>query len=256
VILSDYIDDIAYDIAFWMAAFQNPDYPPAQLGEVCIDVSIKLRAVAIMVLLANGDSDSFFHNLIRSARCRITYLERLRDAKIQNDHHQPAGRVDPLLNAIAAGDFESARSIATLSPNRWMTGHEYEDDFCYAQILHGLITESVDLARLEPLFDRFARVLDGRQDARLDVTRVIAHRDQAEFEESFDALLRQRTRYIDQEKARNRIEDPMVIAERQVYVEGLAVLQIARRFGIATQAEYQYCPSVARVTMQRPFPGE
>jgi hypothetical protein len=47
-----------------------------------------------------------------------------------------------------------------------------------------------------------------------------------------------------------------MMAERQVYVEGLALLQIATRLKFATQNEYQYCPSLARVPMQKPFPGE
>jgi hypothetical protein len=47
-----------------------------------------------------------------------------------------------------------------------------------------------------------------------------------------------------------------MIAERQIYVEGVALLQIASRLKFATQAEYLYCPSLARMPMQRPFPGE
>ena len=46
------------------------------------------------------------------------------------------------------------------------------------------------------------------------------------------------------------------MAERQVYVEGLAMLRIADRLGLKTQGEYLYCPSLARVSMQKPFPGE
>lgn len=254
--LNEYLDSIAYDIAFWLAAFQNPDYPPTQLGEVGVQVATKLRAAAIMVLLVNGDSDTFFHNLIRCARCRIAYLQRLKDAGITGDHHQASGRVDCFLAAVAAADFVSARQIVALSPREWMQGHEYEDDFCYAQIVHGLITVPTDITRLEGFFERFDRVLDGQTDARLDISRAIAHRDQAAFDEAFEALLNQRTQSIEKEKARRRIEEPAMVADRQVYVEGLALLQIATRLNFATQEEYTYCPSVARVAMQRTFPGE
>jgi len=41
-----------------------------------------------------------------------------------------------------------------------------------------------------------------------------------------------------------------------VYVEGLAFLRIAERLGLALQGEYLYLPSLARVPMRRPFPGE
>jgi hypothetical protein len=256
VILTEYLDNLAYDIGFWLAAFQNPDYPVAQLGEVSVQVTPKLRAAAIIALLAKADSDTFFHNLIRSARCRIGYLQRLRDAGITDDHHQASGRVEPLLDAVAAADFQSARQIAALSLRQWLEGHEYEDDFCYAQIVQGLISVPTDVTRLQELFDRFERVLDGQSDARLDVSRALARRDQTAFEEAFDALLAQRTRQIEADKARKRLEEPVMMAERQIYIEGLALLQIATRLKFITQAEYLYCPSMARVPMRQPFPDE
>jgi len=254
--LAEYLDTMAYDAAFWMTAFANPDYPIDQLGEVTIQVAAKCRAAAIMVLLANGDSDTYYHNLIRSARCRLAYLQRLNSEGRTSDHHQASGRVGPFLDAVAAADFATARQIVALSRSDWLPGHEYEDDFCYAQIVHGLITVPTNVTRLETLLERFERVLDGQADARLDVTRVLAHRDREAFEPAFEALLAQRTRQIEAEKARRRIEEPGMIAERQVYVEGLALLQIATRLNFTVQVEYQYCPSLALVPMRRPFPGE
>jgi hypothetical protein len=254
--LTDYQEILAYDIAFWLTAFQEPDYPPGQLGEVAVQVTAKLRAAAIVALLTTGDSDTFFHNLIRSARCRIAYLERLHDVGITGEHHQASGRVDPFLDAVAAADFESARRIVALSLREWLRGHEYEDDFCYAQVVHGLITVPTDVTRLEGLFERYERVLDGQSDARLEVTRAIARREHGAFDEAFEELLARRTGQIEAEKARKKIEEPSMIAERQIYVEGLALLQIATRLNIDTQPEYIYCPSLARGPMHRPFPGE
>src|SRR6185437_3399369 len=109
------------------------------LGDVCLDVTGKLRTAAIIALLTKADSDAFFHNLMRSARCRLQYLQRLRDARRTGEHHQASGRVDAFLDAVAAQDFGTARQISALSPVDWQRGHEYEDDYCYAQIVHGLI---------------------------------------------------------------------------------------------------------------------
>ncbi|HVS75712.1 MAG TPA: Imm49 family immunity protein [Steroidobacteraceae bacterium] len=253
--LADYLQAIAYDIAFWMTAFQNPDFPLGQLGEVCIEVTGKLRAAAIIALLTKADSDAFLHNLMRSARCRLQYLQRLSDAQRAGEHHQASGRVDPFLDALAAQDFATARQIAALSPREWQRGHEYEDDYCYAQILHGLIAPPGSGPGLGPFFARFESVLDGVPDARLDVTRALAARDQSAFEAAFEALIARRTAQIEADLARKRIEDPPVVAERQVYVEGIAMLRIAERLGLSTQLEYLYCPSIARVPMQSAFPG-
>ena len=55
---------------------------------------------------------------------------------------------------------------------------------------------------------------------------------------------------------RHKIEDRVSIAFRQVYVDGLALLRIAERLKLPLQSEYLYMPSLARVPMQQPFPGE
>jgi hypothetical protein len=253
--LADYVTPVSYDIAFWMTAFENPDYPLDQLGNVSIDVQAKLRAAAIMVLLTKGDSDAFFHNLMRSARCRMAYLQRLQDAAVSNAHHQASGRVDGILDAVAASDFPTARAIVALSPTAWRQGAEYEDDFCYAQVLHGLLAPQVDRNRLDGLFARAETVIAGQADARLSVAKAIYDRSQPAFDESFEALLAGRTAQIEADKLRNKIEEPIMMANRQVYVEALALLNIAVRLGLVAQQEYLYCPSIARLPMQKPFPS-
>lgn len=254
--LSEYLEILAYDTAFWLTGFINPDYPIEQLGTLCMEVSSKLRAAAILVLLTQADSDGFFHNLVRSAKCRLVYLQRLSQAGIVDDHHQASGRIAPFLDAVAAGDFVTARQITGLSLTDWRQGHEYEDDYCYAQILHGLITIPRDESRLQVLFERFKNALSGQADARLSICKVVFEGNKEDFNQTFEDLVAQRGAEIEANKARHQMEDPVVIAERQIYIEGLAILRIADRLGFPTQSEYRFCPSIARVTMVKPFPGE
>jgi hypothetical protein len=254
--LSEYLQVLAYDIAFWMSAYQNSSYPLDQLGDVTEDVTAKLRAAAIIALLAKGDSDGYYHNLMRSARCRVAYLQRCHAAGHAMDHHQASSRLGGFMDAVAAADFVTARQIVSLSPRDWLEGHEYEDDYCYAQIVHELIAAQPDAARLSALFARFEKYLDGQADARLALTKAIHERDQGGFDEGIEALIAQHTDEIEAEKKRNKIEEPAMIAERQVYVDGLALLRIAERLDFTLQGEYLYLPSMARVAMQRAFPRE
>lgn len=254
--LTEYLEILSYDVAFWLAGIANSDYPIEKIGELAIEVSPKLRAAAIIVLLTKTDIDAFFHNLIRSAKCRVVYLQRLSQAGILNDHHQASGRVDPFLDAVAAADFATARQIVGLSLTEWQQGHEYEDDYCYAQILHSLITLPRNESRLQVLFERFEKALSGQSDARLAICKIIAEGNKQDFNQAFEDLLAQRAAQIESDKTRHQMEDPVVIAERQVYIEGLAILRIADKLGFATQFEYRFCPSIARVDMRKPFPGE
>jgi len=256
VSIGEDLEVLGYDVASWLAAYRDDSYPLEHLGSVTFEVTRKLRMVAIIMLLAHGDVDAWCHNLVRSARCRQIYLRRLRDGGIADDHHQASGRIDPFLDAVAAAQFSWARGIAAVSLTGWLRGHEYEDDYCYAQVLHGLIAPVTDVAAALAMLDRMAAVNDGRTEPRAAVARALVNREQQAFAEAFEALLEERTKQIDADRQRQQIEDRLVISQRLVYVEGLALLQIADRLGLRTQRDYQYCPALAREPMRRPFPGE
>jgi hypothetical protein len=253
--LSDYAQIVAYDIAFWLTALRNPAYPLQQLGEVCIDAQAKLRTAAIIALLSKGDADTFSHNLVRSGRCRVTYLQRVQ-ASGGSEHHDASSRIEPFFDAVAAADFALARQIAALSPREWRRGHEYEDDFCHAQLAFAVIAPAADVARTEALFERWEQVLDGQPDARLPVLRALARRDGAAFEPAFEALLDAHAAQIQAERERARIEEPGLIAGWQLWVDGLALLRMATQLKLPTQDEYRWCPSLARQVSRVVLPAE
>lgn len=254
--LADLGQDLAYDAAFWLTGVRSPDYPLGQLGRLSLEVSAKLRALAIAVLLVKADVDRFHHNLIRSGMVREVYLRRCRDEGALGDHHRASGRSGALLDSIAAGALDLARRIAALSPTELHQGHEYEDDHCFAQVLHRLVQPALPEAEIPPLLDRWGAYPPGATDARLDVCRALFDRDQAAFDDAFEGLLARRDDQISAEKARNRLEEPAVIADRHIHVEGLAILRLAGARGLATHPEYRMCPSLARLPMTQPFPGE
>jgi hypothetical protein len=254
--LEEYGRLLAYDAAFWWHGVSSPTYPINELGKLSLEVSDKFRALAIVTLVTQGESDFFYHNLIRSGRSREIYLLRLQKEGIGEDHHGCSGRYEPLLDAAAADDLPLASHIAEMSPAEFQEQHEYEDDYCYAQCLHRLIREESPKDEFKELFDRWASYLEGKDTARLNVCQGLLAQDQGTFEEAFEALLDERQAKIGEEKNRGQIEDPLVVANRHVFVEGLALLRLADIRGLKTQQEYRYCPSLARVPMINPFPGE
>lgn len=251
------VEIIAADLAFWSLALKNPSYPISQLGALSLELSDKFRALAIMQLLSDGSSDLFLHNLIRSGRTRELYLQRLAAEGVKGEHHQVSGRHRPLVALIAAGDLERARTIAELSPAQYCEGHEYEDDYCYAQLLsHLLMANAVADARSNALIGQFEAWLDGESNVRLELCRALLQRDQAAFDEAFEGLLLDHESTIEADRARGQHEDDAARAEHLVMIEGLAMLRLAQRQGLQTADDYRYCPSLARAPMKVPFPGE
>ncbi|HEY1755872.1 MAG TPA: Imm49 family immunity protein [Bryobacteraceae bacterium] len=243
-----------YGTAFWMAGIYNPEFPFNQMGELASDVCRNLRTLAISILSVHGKVDGFYHNLIRSGRVRERYLTRCVGEGHLEDHHRSSGWYSAFIDTLAAGEFDLARKIADLSPGDFRPGHEYEDDYCYVQLIHGLI--GAEKRPAQDLLGEFEAYVEDEANARLDVVRSLLEKSQANFDESFAGLLQDHQRQIDAEIEAGRFEDVHVNADRRIFIEGLAILRLAEKVGLQTQEEYLFCPSVARLPMLVPFPGE
>lgn len=254
MINEELVEDTSYEAAFWMAGIYSPRYPLDQLGELCRDVQLKLRALACYRLLKHGSSDSFYHNLIRSALTRRHYLRRCIEAGALTEHFRGCSRYLALCDAITANDFALAQEIVDLSPTEFLQGHEYEDDYCYGRVLHLIVSGNVQTA--SSVLAQFSRYLEGEETGRYLVASALVAVDQTAFQKAFARLLDDRQLEIDADLQRHQMESPHIVVARRVFIEGLAILQLAERVGLRTEHEYRFCPSIARIAMVRPFPGE
>lgn len=254
--LTEQAEHLAYEVAFDLVGLRSPDYPVDKLGRLSMELSGKLRTLAIISLLAKAHTDLFCHHLIRSGLVRETYLRRLAEQGITSDLHYGSGRYAALLDAVAVPDFELAERIVQLSPFNWQENHEYEDDFCYAQILHRFVSGvSVD-SEVPLLLKRFETCLAGEPSARFDTCAALLANDQDQFDKAFGDLLKTHEAEMRAAEERDQIESMALMTQSSVFVEGLGVLRLAERRGLKTQGEYSYCPHMARAGMQVPFPGE
>jgi hypothetical protein len=254
--LDDYGDALSYDIAFHLAGVQNAELPLPELGNLALEVGGKLRAMAILVLLVKADTNAFCHNLIRSGRARERFLLRCKQEGQTALRHYCAGRVDPIVDALAAGDLLLARQIVAAGPADFREGVEYEDDFCFAHLLACFAAGLPDRPAALGLLARLEAYLEGAASGRLAVCRALFAGDEDELDEALEARLGEREQEIVEDQARGQLEDTGVVATRRVFVEGIALLRLADARGIPTHREYRMCPSLARASMTRPFPGE
>jgi len=249
---SNEISGVVIDAAFWWISVEQS--PVEKVGDLSLEVSYKLRTLAILALLAEASTDGFVHSCTRAARARRLYLRRLAAAGVQRSHHLVSGCYEPLLDAIAAGDMQLVHDIDRLTPADFRPPDEYEDDYCYAQLLQRLCREPVSEAELQPFVERFVRYVDGAVNPRLELCQALVSRDEAEFTAAFDDFLTAFEVNIQKDIARGKLEDVHVLAHRHVSVEGLAILRLAGRRGIRTYREYAFCPSLARRPASYPCP--
>jgi hypothetical protein len=242
------IDEIATGIEFDVE--RMPDHPVDKIGEMCDAVSSGSRTLAGCALLLDGDADGYYQHLGRSAEVRRYFLDRCaREAPALRDGYRAAGNSAALFDALAARRFDLARGVASLSNTTWWEGEEYHEDFALAHLLHLLVQdEPRDGTQVRQALESLDRALDGSEPAKLAVCRAIVERDQAAFDEAFEALLAARTaELLEQGDPYTPYDEAADRVAKTFYIDGLALLNLADRFSLTTRDEYRYCPRTARV---------
>jgi len=155
MIFEDFGLPIAYEAAFFMQCMQNPYLSMDELGDLSLTVSQKLRSLAIMALVSKSDRSLLGQNLARSGYVRLSFLRRLSHEGVEGNHHGASARIEGLLDTLAASDLKLGREIVELSRSTWLQGAEYEDDFCYAQLIHRLVVPQRNSNSTSALIEQF-----------------------------------------------------------------------------------------------------
>jgi hypothetical protein len=237
----------------WLIERAEGTQGKAELGPITEDLCLHLRALAICLFADDGEVDPFFQWLLHSPLARKHYLATVHSSGIGAPGDARLSFVDPVLDAMASRQWDLAAEIGAMSSKKWLDGDEYQDDFCYGEFLRNAVARS----SLDGALERWRRALEGGADRRLDVAEAFAARDAAELEASLRALLEETAA-----KARTMADpnSPSPLASnyyftpnRWVSVEGLALLALAEREGIAVDFELEGCPASLRTESYSPF---
>lgn len=235
------LDEARKEAGFCKRNLQHRRCTLAHAGRFYEALSDARRTAGVLELLLHADAAAFARELAHSGYARRHFLRRCASASYA-DHYVCSGRADALFDALAGGYLAIAREIAALSPDTLRPGEEYEEDFWYARFLHGLIAEPPSPA------GNVLKQLDGAggSSARLALCKALDARDQAGFDQAFEALLEERDEAVNEARLGLAQEEGGAAACTYVFIEGLAVLWLADRAGLVTRNEYRHCPALAR----------
>jgi hypothetical protein len=205
-------------------------------------------------LLLDGSSDFFHLNLVRCAENARRLLALMRHRRLDLP---PASRNLPLLAAVAVGDWERAEAIAALSRDTRAVGDdEYEDEFLWARALQLLSRAQPDAAAVEAQLASLERAGPDEHLDRIAAVRALLRPDADAFEEAFAAAV---FAYGTETEERSKsLATPVTgfAPHRFLWYEGLALLRLAERAGIAVPGEHRYCPRLARLPMTAVYEGD
>jgi hypothetical protein len=227
-----------------------------ELGGVLERISVLFQALGVADLLLFADRDRYRKNLVLSGYARRYHLRRSRDESATSEY-RAISRSPAFFDALVARHDALAAEIVERSSTQWIPAGEYEEDYCYYQFLHYFAASprDADRAGLQALLDRAGAVLGGVEDPRIEICRAFYDADEASFLQAFDELLHAQERWATENEVR-LAHDPAFQLRSRLFVEGLALLDLAQSVGFDVEPEYRYCPSLARLSPSSLWPPD
>lgn len=230
--------------------------PVAQRERALFDLAATHHFLAIARLLRDADLEGFWRDLVEAARSRHRLLELARDHRLPADRFTAASHFVPLLDAFLAGERDLANEIVGLTPDAWVQGDEYEDDFRFARVLHAFIrANGATPPEAGRRVDEYEASLAGASTARPAVLRALLARDLAGFEQGMLDLVLEWEEQREAETARAVVPTERHLTEKYFFTEGLALIRFAEAAGLAVERTYRHVPEAVRRARPRQGSG-
>ncbi|QRK11327.1 immunity 49 family protein [Archangium violaceum] len=204
------------------------------------------RRIGCGVLLASHDTGTCRERLSESARMFLMFLrahEPLSEVDDKTRYYLARGRGEFLLDALCAGDVALTREIDEALPAAWMPDSENEEDFLYLKLLPAL-TPGVG-PESPPAEDtqRLARLLAELDTPRLKALDALLRNHERDFEDALEAVTSEWREGIESERDSGTVDPFHDRTEANVFLEGTALVRVARLRKIKTAEQYPFIPA-------------
>jgi hypothetical protein len=209
-----------------------------QLRDFCRN----LRIAGIGDLLLHARSMRFRLRLSYSGRVFLHAWKRMPEVRELSFSEAAASMMD----AMAAGDFDSAREIAAGSRRTWFQGEEYEEEFLFHDVIAQLELLGGPRSLIDEELARWEAALAGSPDPRLAVCQALAKGDAEAFDASLRTFLQEREQEYEALFADGALAPEDAMTEGKLSIVGVALARIADRHGLAIAPDYVHVPSLTR----------
>jgi hypothetical protein len=199
------------------------------------------RQRACASLLLKLDGADFCRRLVKSALAYLFLLENRTKLQVPDPYLLARSKGTPILDAIAATDWSLAVEIAAKSTPQWTVDMEDEDDFWYFATLGTMVGPGGASSAADPM----ARLIASGGAARAKVLESILNRKQDAFETALADVLSSWEKQANKARASPTASPYFANIETNICVEGLALVQLARKIGLPTAESYPFLPKHA-----------
>ncbi|HYO53976.1 Imm49 family immunity protein [Archangium sp.] len=208
------------------------------------------RRLGCGLLLSTYDAEGFCEHLFLAADAYLQLLERKEMSPGLDPYYLARSRAQPLLDALAIGDMALAGRIGERMEPRWMEGMEYEEDFCFFELLPLLASSMGSQELALKCLERMEQALEGAAYPRYEAVAALVRGAPERFEAALLALGEEWQSQVRRQRQSGLGDHVFLLTEANVFIEGLALVRLASARGIPTRSQYPLIPPV--VLTQRP----
>ena len=238
------IDQLDRAIPAYAAGRLTAPHDPHALG-------VLFRKLGVCRMLTQGTAEPLF---LAQMQAVSAYLHRLPTMPAE---HKVTSRAAVFWDAIGGEYWEAASEIAWQSRTTVNRTWEHPEDFLYVWFLMARYFRDAPIAddpngraqaelRQQELLDRWQAVLAGSHDPRLAVCEALLHGDAQAFRPAFDELADAREADLRWQVEQGVLPEDDVAWALPLWSEGLALLRLAERDGLAVDTHAKGVPQVAR----------
>ncbi|MBZ4420561.1 immunity 49 family protein [Myxococcus sp. RHSTA-1-4] len=209
--------------------------------------------IAAATLLLEGRTQPFFMNLCRSAENWRRLLIHLEQRGLTP---APASwGLTPLAGAVVACHWELAAEVAARLTALRQEGEEYAVEFAWVHALGALVLHDVRGQDPAPWLELLER--DAREECWPALAWALVRADSSAFTAAFDTAISEHTTRTEKLARAFTTRVDRFAAHRHLWFEGLALLRMARRRGLAVpNGGYRYCPPLALAPVTELYQGD
>lgn len=213
--------------------------------DIMLQISMLHRQSACGMLLARYDVQDFFEHLATSAFIYRYYLDNRGKDPAPDPYYLCRSNGEPFLDAVAANAMGLARDIGSKMPSEWTEQMEYEDDFFYFSMVSDCLDPGADQAVLKQSLASFKLALDGAESARFDAMKALIKKDEEAFDLALQAMVTERIDFVSDHRRSHGTETVFSITDANIFIEGIALIRVAKLHGLKTRDQFQLIPEVA-----------
>lgn len=235
-------ENYGYQLQRALEAVEEGDATAEDLATVVFSY----RILGICALLRDMEGEQFARLLRKSGLARLQLLRQ-----VAAQPHPPGtvlaiSKDTGFVAALAAGALDTATRIAERSPDTFLEGVEYEEEFLFFHFQQRLLRTPRDEAALGSILDRWTRVVAGEPSVYIDVCQALLEANEAAFCSALGEVLETRSESLRKYRKQLDFDRELDATEGKVYLNGLALVRLAQSRGIAAPERLEMIPRLAR----------